>query len=178
MQNLGAGACNGSISLRKIIIFFGNSGSGKTTLARRLCEAEGLGHLDLDTLAWLPGTPPERMPLEESRSGIERFLGEQEGWVIEGCYSDLIEMALPSSTEMIYLDLPVEACVANARKRPWEPHKYESKAAQDANLDMLVDWIRRYDSRNDTFSRQAHERLFERYEGKKQRVRENRPELA
>ena len=26
--------------------------------------------------------------------------------------------------------------------RPWEPHKYPSKEAQDANLALLIGWIR------------------------------------
>jgi hypothetical protein len=57
--------------------------------------------------------------------------------------------------------------VENAKNRPWEPHKYESKKAQDENLDMLIDWISQYTSRNDTFSKVAHEKLFEEFQGKK-----------
>ena len=45
------------------IIVFGNSGSGKTTLAQALAQREGLAHLDLDTVAWRPVTPPERRPV-------------------------------------------------------------------------------------------------------------------
>jgi hypothetical protein len=37
------------------------------------------------------------------------------------------------------MNLPVAACIENARKRPWEPHKYASKAEQDKNLDRLID---------------------------------------
>lgn len=80
---------------------------------------------------------------------------------------------MPGSTEIIYLDLSVEACQSNARRRPWEPHKYASKAAQDDNLDMLIEWIGEYDKRNDCFSRRAHERLFETYPGKKTRTTAN-----
>jgi len=158
--------------LRRVLIF-GNSGSGKSTLAKQICLSENVAHLDLDTLAWLPASPPQRMPLAASKIEIDRFVEANAGWVIEGCYSDLIGIAAPSSNEMIYLDLPVEACVANARKRPWEPHKYASKAEQDANLDMLVDWIRDYDNRSDTFSRKAHEQLFRNYTGEKTRVTSN-----
>ena len=79
----------------------------------------------------------------------------------------MLEIVLPKSSEIIYLNLPVEACISNAKKRPWEPHKYESKEAQDANLDMLIDWISQYAVRNDTFSKSAHEALFRGYKGKK-----------
>lgn len=126
--------------MRKILIF-GNSGSGKSTLAKELCAKYALGHLDLDTLAWLPSSPPTRKPLIDSQKDIAIFIASNEGWVIEGCYSDLLELAIQQSNEMIFMNLPVEACIRNAMNRPWEPHKYESKEAQDANLDMLIDWI-------------------------------------
>ena len=149
------------------IVIFGNSGSGKSTLAKRLCAEENISHLDLDLLAWQATVPPERMPLEQSAAEISKFIGTHDGWVIEGCYSDLLELALPFSNEMIFMNLPVEACIENAKSRPWEAHKYESKAAQDANLDMLIDWISQYAERSDTLSQVAHNRLYENYSGKK-----------
>jgi len=152
--------------LRKILIF-GNSGSGKSTLAKKLCLAEGLSHLDLDTLAWMPTAPPERKPLAESEAEISEFIRSNAGWVVEGCYSDLLDLILPSSSELIFMNLPVDLCIENARNRPWEPHKYESKEAQDSNLNMLIDWISQYSERTDTFSKAAHSALYERYTGKK-----------
>lgn len=151
----------------KKIVVFGNSGSGKTTLARELCAAHSLSHLDLDSIAWEPTSPPRRKSIPESRREIEAFIGINEGWVIEGCYSDLLQMALLESSEAIFLNLPVEICISNARKRPWEPHKYESRESQDANLNMLIEWIAQYPKRNDTFSRSSHEALFRSYAGKK-----------
>ena len=59
--------------MRKILIF-GNSGSGKSTLAKKLCAAEKLAHLDLDTLAWQPTNPPIRNPLTESEKNITEFI--------------------------------------------------------------------------------------------------------
>jgi adenylate kinase family enzyme len=152
--------------LRKIVIF-GNSGSGKSTLAKELKQAEGLAHLDLDSIAWQPSSPPERKSMAESTSEINEFINSNDRWVIEGCYSDLLEVVIPASSEIIFLNLPVEACIANAKNRPWEPHKYESKQAQDANLNMLTNWIAQYTERDDIFSQSAHETLFKGYEGKK-----------
>ncbi|MEE4145154.1 MAG: shikimate kinase [Halieaceae bacterium] len=152
--------------MRKVVIF-GNAGSGKSTLAKKLSAAEHLPHLDLDSIAWQATAPPRRKPIADSRREIERFTGPNESWVIEGCYSDLLELVIPESSEIYFLNLPVEACIANARKRPWEPHKYPSRAAQDANLEMLLDWIAQYPRRSDTFSRAAHEALFADYAGRK-----------
>ena len=152
--------------MRKILIF-GNSGSGKSTLAKSLCELEKLSHLDLDTLAWEASVPPKRKPLKESRKEIQSFIESNDGWVIEGCYADLLEQALPSSNEIIFMNLPIEDCILNAKNRPWEPHKYKSKAAQDANLEMLIAWISQYNQRTDTFSEQSHKALYKAFWGKK-----------
>lgn len=152
--------------MRKIIIF-GNSGSGKSTTAQKLCGSENLFHLDLDTLTWQATQPPQRKPLTESALEISAFIDSHAGWVIEGCYSDLLKIALPFSSEIIFMNLSVESCIENARNRPWEPHKYESKEAQDSNLEMLIDWISQYSQRTDTFSQAAHKKLYEQYSGKK-----------
>jgi adenylate kinase family enzyme len=159
----------------KRIVIFGNSGSGKSTLARKLKDAENLAHLDLDTVAWLPVSPPTRTPANESKAVIDDFMETNKCWVIEGCYSDLLDLAIPEATEIIYMNLPVEACIANAKKRPWEPHKYESRDAQDANLEMLIDWIAQYAERQDSFSKTAHKTLFDQYGGKKTMHRQNLP---
>ncbi len=157
---------------RKVLIF-GNSGSGKSTLARQLAETEQVAHLDLDTLAWLPTEPPTRREKSSSGQELDNFVQSNERWVIEGGYTDLLELAEPSSTDIIFLDLPVDNCVKNARSRPWEPHKYESKNAQDQNLEMLIGWIRQYPTRDGVFSRKAHMNFYQRYSRKKQLITRN-----
>ena len=157
----------------KNILIFGNSGSGKSTRAKKLCRLEGLPHLDLDTLAWKQSNPPERKPLTESNAEIEKFINSNKGWVVEGCYSDLLEIALPFSNEIIFMNLPIELCIENAKNRPWEAHKYESKEAQNDNLKMLIDWISQYSVRKDTFSEFAHNAMYENYSGKKIMVSKN-----
>lgn len=163
--------------MRKILIF-GNSGSGKSTLAARIAAEEGFAHLDLDRLAWLPAEPPERLPISESQKKIHEFIAANKGWVIEGCYSDLLALAVPMANEAIFMNLGIDQCVANAKNRPWEPHKYESKEAQDANLEMLINWIKDYRQRNDLFSYSAHLRLYEEFAGKKSMIRYNQDRLS
>jgi adenylate kinase family enzyme len=152
--------------LSKFVIF-GNSGSGKSTLAKQLVVQHNLAHLDLDTVAWRPITPPERMPIAESQQLINDFFSLNTRWVIEGCYADLLALVIAKANEIIFLNLPIYACIENAKKRPWEPHKYASKEQQDANLNMLIDWITMYDTREDTFSKVAHEKLFNNFKGLK-----------
>ncbi|WP_144210586.1 AAA family ATPase [Shewanella donghaensis] len=153
--------------MRKILLF-GNSASGKSTLAKSLVQRENLAHLDLDTLAWQKTIPPQREALTTSNITIQKFIkSANKGWIIEGCYTDLLELTVTSANEVIFMNLPIEVCIENAKKRPWEPHKYESKQAQDANLAMLLDWISQYNQRTDTFSQQSHQDFYDRFKGTK-----------
>ncbi len=157
----------------KRVLIFGNSGAGKSTLAKELAESDALAHLDLDTLAWLPSPTPERRPLVEAKADIDQFIADHDNWVIEGCYADLIALAAPEATEAFFMDLPIGACIANAQVRPWEPHKYESREAQDAQLPMLLEWIAEYENREGPFSRAAHQSLFEGFTRRKTLITSN-----
>jgi len=149
----------------KKILIFGNSGSGKSTLAAYLAAAHGIAHLDLDSLAW--ASPGVRKSFDESAGELRQFLADNAAWVIEGCYGSLIEVAATDCNELHFLNPGVAACLANNLHRPWEPHKYESSAAQDKNLDMLQNWVREYESRDDEYSLQYHRQIFDRYDGEK-----------
>ena len=158
--------------MRKLLIF-GNSASGKSTLAKQLAKSENLAHLDLDLLAWQATNPPTRTPLHDSTLAIEQFMQQHTSWVIEGCYTDLLTIAESQSSEVIFMNLPTEDCISNAKNRPWEPHKYDSKSAQDANLAMLIEWISQYEVRNDTFSKAAHLKFYQHYAGEKKMLTSN-----
>jgi adenylate kinase family enzyme len=155
------------------ILIFGNSGSGKSTLAKSICKSEGLAHLDLDSLAWEATTPPERKKLNVSQKEIINFIKMNDSWVIEGCYTDLLELVESYSSEIIFMNLPIDECILNAKSRSWEPHKYKSKQAQDKNLGMLIDWISQYTKRSDTFSIVAHQKFYNNYSGQKRIINSN-----
>jgi adenylate kinase family enzyme len=155
------------------VLIFGNSASGKSTLALKLASQYKLAHLDLDTLAWQVSKPPTRKPLSESAKDISEFIQAHQGWVIEGCYTDLLTFAETEAGNIIFIDLAIEDCIANANSRPWEPHKYSSKAAQDENLGMLIEWISHYEQRQDTFSKNSHLEFYRQYQGKKTRITSN-----
>jgi adenylate kinase family enzyme len=148
------------------ILIFGNSGSGKSTMARSLSNELGIAHLDLDQLAW--SSPGVRRPLADSALVIEDFLTREAEWIAEGCYGDLIDLLLPHATELRFLNPGTEACVANCRRRPWEPEKYKSPEEQDARLDFLLEWVRQYETRSDEYSLVRHRSLFDAFSGPKQ----------
>jgi adenylate kinase family enzyme len=155
------------------VVIMGNAGSGKSTLADKLARGGGgaIAHLDLDTLAWRKDTAaPERRPLADSLADVEAFMAAHADWVIEGCYADLIACALARATRLLFLNPGVDACVRNCRARPWEPHKYASKEAQDANLEMLIGWVRDYATRDDMFSLRSHRALYDGWAGDKLEV--------
>jgi len=150
-------------SLRAVL--FGNSGSGKSSLARRLVGARAVPILSLDDLAWNPG--PERKPLSESVTALLEFVETHDEWVIEGCYADLVEAALPFAGELRFLNPGIEVCVAHCQSRPWEPDKYETPEAQQATFDYLIAWVREYDTRADECGLERHRAVFDAYQGPK-----------
>ena len=162
--------------MRRVVVF-GNSGSGKSSYAKELVGRLACPHMDLDTVAWVAAAKiPARRAFSESRLEILNFTDSAEDWVVEGCYADLLEVAIAQATEIVFLNPGSDVCVGNAKNRPWEPHKYASPEAQNANLAMLVEWIRQYEQRSDEFSYLAHRRLFEGFIGPKREFNSNERE--
>lgn len=123
--------------------------------------------LDLDTVAWVPDAPTTLRPTEQAADDVQAFCRSHESWIVEGCYGELIRATLPFAPKLILLDPGLVQCLANCRARPWEPHKYASKAEQDKNLAFLLEWVEGYYSRCDDLSLQAHKTLFAEYDGEK-----------
>ena len=154
------------------IALIGNSGSGKSTLSMQLAARYALPMLDLDTVAWEPGKiAVARDPAAAVRE-VHEFCSAREQWVVEGCYAGLVHEALAYSPILLFLEPGVEACVANCRNRPWEPHKYESKQAQDERLEFLLSWVREYYTRAGDLSLATHQALFDEYRGPKHKLSE------
>jgi adenylate kinase family enzyme len=149
------------------VAILGNSGSGKSTLARALAAADDVPILDLDTVAWAPDPPPTLRPDALARADVRAFCRRTASWIVEGCYATLVEAALAEGAALILLDPGLDACLAHCRARPWEPHKYASKAEQDANLAFLLDWVAGYYTRGGPLSLAAHRTCFDAHRGPK-----------
>jgi len=152
------------------VALIGNSGSGKSTLAHRLAAAHALPMLDLDTVAWEPGKIAVARDPAAATQDVHAFCSASHRWVVEGCYAGLVRTALSYSPVLLFLEPGVDACVANCRSRPWEPHKYESQEAQDQHLQFLLTWVREYYSRAGDLSLAAHQALFDQYRGPKHKL--------
>ena len=149
------------------VLVFGNSGSGKSTLAKQLAEEHGLAHLDLDLIVWEPGRVAVQRTDDAVAASLAAFLAAHCRWVIEGCYGELVQAVSRHCSELVFLNPGLETCLAHNLSRPWEPHKYASKTAQDEMLDNLQSWVAGYYDRQDQWSYRAHRQIFDSFGGRK-----------
>ncbi len=147
------------------IILLGNAGAGKTTMAGRLIQNKSIGYLSLDEIAWNDGA--ERKPHDDSVLELKEFLVKNEQWIIEGCYSDLIKVALPLCTELRFLNPGIEVCVEHCKQRLWEPKKFSSQEEQQAMIEELIKWVREYENRDDEYGLKCHRQIFDTFNGLK-----------
>jgi adenylate kinase family enzyme len=152
------------------IVILGNAGSGKSTLAKSLARTQGMPMLDLDTLVWEADRVAVERPNHLVFADLAQFCRESDDWVIDGCYGDLVEAALPHRPLLIFLEPGEAVCVANCRSRPWEPHKYRTKREQDDHLEHLLGWVRSYYDLDGSMSLAGHRAVFRAYTGPKRLV--------
>ncbi|MGJ9419284.1 hypothetical protein ACHAC9_16200 [Massilia sp. CMS3.1] len=152
------------------LLIMGNSGSGKSHRARALAAQHGLVHLDLDTIVWEPGRIAVPRAIAAVRADLLAFVTGHGTWVVEGCYGDLVEAALPWSSALVFMNPGRAVCLENNRRRPWEPHKYASMDAQQSKLNFLLEWVSGYYERDDAMSYACHRRVFDGFSGNKTEV--------
>lgn len=151
-------------------LIFGNSGSGKSTLANKLGQSFSIPVLDLDTIVWEPNKIAIRRNHEDSENDLRDFIENNLFWVIEGCYTTLIKIALEFATEIYFLNPGIDKCLENNRNRPWEPHKFKSPEEQAQTFEFLQNWIQEYEKRDDEFGYSSHRSIFHKFNGKKQEI--------
>jgi len=153
------------------VAILGNSGSGKSTVARSLAARAGAALLDLDTVAWEPGQIAVARSPQAAQADVQAFCAGHEHWVVEGCYASLVNVALEFAPRLLFLNPGEQQCLENCRARPWERHKYASKAEQDERLEFLLAWVREYYTREGDMSLAGHRASFDAYAGPKQELR-------
>jgi adenylate kinase family enzyme len=150
-------------ALRRVLII-GNGGCGKTWLAKRLGETLGLPVIHLDDMHWEPGhhgVPRDRALRDKGVQAAARA----DKWIMEGVYGQLANMVLNRVTTLLWIDLPEEECIANARQRGVQGEESEEQ------FQGLLAWIAEYRTRTKNWnSFEAHSRLFAAYSGPKSRL--------
>jgi len=89
------------------ILIIRPSGAGKSTLARRIGTRLGIPVVHLDRLFWKPGWI-ESLDQEFRGRIAEAVAGE--AWVMDGNYSRTLDLRLPRTEAVIWMDLPRRAC--------------------------------------------------------------------
>lgn len=152
------------------IAILGNSGSGKSTFAKRLAADARAPVLDLDTIVWESNVVAVARPEARVLEDLGRFCTANDRWIIEGCYADVIGASLRWEPELVFLNPGEKICLRHCSERPWEPHKYASKAEQDAKLAFLLAWVSDYYRRDGNMSLRAHREVFDAYGGTKREL--------
>lgn len=152
------------------VAIIGNSGSGKSSLAHQLVAHYGMPMLDLDTVAWEPDKIAAARHPRVAMADVRAFCDDNTDWVVEGCYAGLIRPTLDYAPTLLFLQPGLQACLANCRSRPWEPHKYRSKSEQDDKLGHLLAWVREYYERDGDLSLRSHQGLYDNYAGPKRKL--------
>ncbi|WP_294205859.1 adenylate kinase [uncultured Chryseobacterium sp.] len=93
------------------ICIIGPSSGGKSTLAKALGEKLQVEVCHLDQLAHLPGTDWKPRARDLFRKDHNRFLSENNVWIIEGNYSFLMQERFGAATAVIWLDFKVTGSV-------------------------------------------------------------------
>ncbi|MCB9498375.1 MAG: topology modulation protein [Bacillales bacterium] len=93
----------------------GFAGAGKSTLARKIGEIYNVPVLHIDTLHFLPNWVVREDSLMER--DIEKFLKENDGWVIDGNYYRHTPERFDQADKIIYLNFNRFTCLMNSFRR-------------------------------------------------------------
>ncbi len=143
-------------------IVIGNSGSGKSTLAEHVGASLRLPVHDLDLIHW--HADGRKRDEADAKVRVTKIAAE-DGWVIEGVYGWLAEVALPRAGALIWLDLPWNDCREGLLARGLQ------RGMTPSDQDALLIWAQNYWTRATPSSFKGHERLYRMFEGNKVHLR-------
>ena len=98
----------------KRIAIIGSSGAGKSTLARQLGTLLSLPVIHLDMFFWQPGWI---LRPEDELCDIQCQLVQQETWILDGNYENILDVRLSTSDLIIFLDFHPFVCLYRLIKR-------------------------------------------------------------
>jgi adenylate kinase family enzyme len=149
-QYAGNGEGREQMPVPRRILVLGPSGAGKSTLARRIGARLDLPVVHLDTFHWNPGW----IESEASRFR-ERLAAAAAGdaWVMDGNYTAHLDLRLPRTEAVIWLDLPRYVYFSRAVWRSFRNYGRERDdlgpgCPEQFDLSFLTDWVWNYETRS------------------------------
>ena len=142
----------------KRIMIIGCPGSGKSTFARALASKMGLPLYYLDMMYWNPDRTTK--PKEEFRASLRETVALPE-WIIDGNYGSTLEVRMEACDTVIFLDYPVEVCIAGVEERRGKPRPDMPWIETEPDLEF-IEFIKKYNEE----SRPKVIELLEKYKEK------------
>lgn len=129
----------GACFYMKRILILGSVGSGKSTLAGRLHEKLKIPVFCLDQYFWKPNW--QKTDDVEWRQKVEK-LSESEQWIMDGNFSNTLDIRLPKADTVIFIDCNRFLCLWRFVKRVIGKRDYGAinGCQEKINLKMLI-WI-------------------------------------
>lgn len=98
----------------KRVIVIGCPGSGKSVFSKALHQITGIPLFHLDMLFWNSDkTTVEKTVFHEKLSDAIK----NSEWIIDGNYSDTMELRIKECDTVVFLDYPVEVCLDGIKAR-------------------------------------------------------------
>lgn len=142
----------------KRIMIIGCPGSGKSTFARVLAAKTGLPLHYLDMMYWNPDRTTK--PKDEFRAALRETV-ELTEWIIDGNYGSTLEIRMEACDTVIFLDYPVEVCIAGVEERRGKPRPDMPWVETEPDLEF-IEFIKKYNEE----SRPKVIELLEKYKEK------------
>ena len=142
----------------KKIMIIGCPGSGKSTFARALAIKTGLPLHYLDMMYWNPDRTTK--PKEEFRAALCETVKLPE-WIIDGNYGSTLELRMEACDTVIFLDYPVDVCIAGVEERRGKPRPDMPWVEVEPDLEF-IEFIKKYNEE----SRPKVIELLEKYKEK------------
>lgn len=126
----------------KRILVIGPSGAGKSTFARKLRD---ITNLPLTYIDMLFHNADKTTKTEEDFIALLSEKLKDDEWIIEGDYTNSLEMRLARCDTVFMLDFPIDFCLQSAKNRVGEKRE-DMPWTEEVFDEEFGEWIKKYPS--------------------------------